>query len=76
MVALRKADVSVHYTDTVQVAFAEAMERIAACAPSSTLIASISQADWDSWDHSQVNPLVADSDASNNHDGGEVVSFS
>lgn len=76
MVALRKTEVSVQYTDTVQLAIAEAMERINNCAPSSSLIEAISQEDWDAWDHSQVNPLVADIDVSHGTPVGEVDKFS
>lgn len=72
MAALKKIEQSVQSADVVQVAFAEAMERIAACASSSSLIASISQDEWDSWDHSEINPLVADKDGLNARDEDEV----
>ncbi|MFC3704473.1 hypothetical protein ACFOOL_06870 [Devosia honganensis] len=72
MAALKKIEPSVTSTDVVQLALGEAMERINACAPTSTLIASIPQDEWDSLDHSEVNPLVADKDGLDFRDEDEV----
>lgn len=74
MSAVRKTDLSAHSTDNVQVAIHDAMERIKSCAPSSTLIASIPQDEWDAWDHSHVNPIVVDADGLNTRDeDSEIV---
>lgn len=72
MAALKKIEPSVTSTDVVQLALSEAMERILTCAPVSTLISSIPQDEWDSLDHSEVNPLVADVDGLNTRDEDEV----
>jgi hypothetical protein len=70
-----KGTMSVGVTDAMSSAIGDALARIKLVPESKTLVATISEADWNSWDASEECALVCDHSSMNGDDQDEGTSL-